>query len=186
MPPSRNTRTSPAVAGSRSAADRQREHVFHGLHRVHDHDAVFGGRGEEQLVAGADLLAAPARTEFPLTADYIPLSSLAPGDRRWRRPASHAGQMNPQCQSYARVTIVDSEGATARGCPRHAVALTPSFSRRRGPRPPETAWKGGTVKGGACAIACDSEAALDLAKRFAVLPVAQAPEVPTGLPWRAT
>jgi len=28
----------------------------------------------------------------------------------------------PACQSYARVTIVDSEGATARGCPRHAVA----------------------------------------------------------------
>jgi hypothetical protein len=28
----------------------------------------------------------------------------------------------PACQSYAGVTIVDSEGATARGCPRHAVA----------------------------------------------------------------
>jgi hypothetical protein len=28
----------------------------------------------------------------------------------------------PACQSYARVTIIDSEGATARGCPRHAVA----------------------------------------------------------------
>jgi len=28
----------------------------------------------------------------------------------------------PACQSYARVTIVDSEGATARGCSRHAVA----------------------------------------------------------------
>jgi hypothetical protein len=28
----------------------------------------------------------------------------------------------PACQSYARVTIVDSESATARGCPRHAVA----------------------------------------------------------------
>jgi hypothetical protein len=28
----------------------------------------------------------------------------------------------PGCQSYAQVTIVDSEGATARGCPRHAVA----------------------------------------------------------------
>jgi len=28
----------------------------------------------------------------------------------------------PVCQSYARVTIVDSEGTTARGCPRHAVA----------------------------------------------------------------
>jgi len=27
----------------------------------------------------------------------------------------------PGCQSYARVTIADSEGATARGCPRHAV-----------------------------------------------------------------
>jgi len=28
----------------------------------------------------------------------------------------------PACQSYARVTIADSEGTTARGCPRHAVA----------------------------------------------------------------
>ncbi len=28
----------------------------------------------------------------------------------------------PACQSYARVTIVDSEGATGRGCPRHGVA----------------------------------------------------------------
>jgi hypothetical protein len=28
----------------------------------------------------------------------------------------------PARTSYARVTIVDSEGTTARGCPRHAVA----------------------------------------------------------------
>ena len=28
----------------------------------------------------------------------------------------------PACQSYARVTIVDSEAASARACPRHAVA----------------------------------------------------------------
>jgi hypothetical protein len=28
----------------------------------------------------------------------------------------------PACQSYARGTIVDSDGARARGCPRHAVA----------------------------------------------------------------
>ncbi len=28
----------------------------------------------------------------------------------------------PACQSYGRVTITDSEDATARGCPRHAVA----------------------------------------------------------------
>ena len=28
----------------------------------------------------------------------------------------------PACQSYARVTIVDSEGTRARGCPRHAAA----------------------------------------------------------------
>jgi hypothetical protein len=27
----------------------------------------------------------------------------------------------PACESYARVTIVDCEGAAARGCPRHAV-----------------------------------------------------------------
>ena len=28
----------------------------------------------------------------------------------------------PTCQSYARVTIVDAEGASARACSRHAVA----------------------------------------------------------------
>jgi len=28
----------------------------------------------------------------------------------------------PACQSYARVTIVDADGASARACPRHAVA----------------------------------------------------------------
>jgi hypothetical protein len=28
----------------------------------------------------------------------------------------------PACKSYARATIVDSENAAARGCPRHAVA----------------------------------------------------------------
>jgi hypothetical protein len=28
----------------------------------------------------------------------------------------------PACQSYARVTIADSEDTAARGCPRHAVA----------------------------------------------------------------
>jgi hypothetical protein len=33
------------------------------------------------------------------------------------------------CQSYARATIVDSEGATARGCPRHAVAALDGISR---------------------------------------------------------
>jgi hypothetical protein len=28
----------------------------------------------------------------------------------------------PACQSYARVTIEDTEGTSARACPRHAVA----------------------------------------------------------------
>ena len=28
----------------------------------------------------------------------------------------------PACQTYARVTIMDCEGASVRGCPRHAVA----------------------------------------------------------------
>jgi hypothetical protein len=28
----------------------------------------------------------------------------------------------PACQSYARVTIVDTEGDSARACPRHGVA----------------------------------------------------------------
>jgi hypothetical protein len=33
------------------------------------------------------------------------------------------------CQSYARMTIVDVEGATARGCPRHAVAALDGITR---------------------------------------------------------
>ena len=37
----------------------------------------------------------------------------------------------PAGQFYARVTIVDSEGATARGCPRHAVAALDGISRAR-------------------------------------------------------
>ncbi len=37
----------------------------------------------------------------------------------------------PACQSYARVTIVDAEGATVRGCPRHAVAALDGISRGR-------------------------------------------------------
>ena len=37
----------------------------------------------------------------------------------------------PACQSYARVTIVDSEGATARCCPRHAVAALDGTTRAR-------------------------------------------------------
>ena len=32
------------------------------------------------------------------------------------------------CQPYARVTIIDSEGAAARGCPRHAVAALDSIA----------------------------------------------------------
>jgi hypothetical protein len=32
------------------------------------------------------------------------------------------------CHSYARVTITDSEGATARGCPQHAVAALDSIA----------------------------------------------------------
>lgn len=34
----------------------------------------------------------------------------------------------PACQSYARVTIVDAEGASVRGCPRHAVAALDSIA----------------------------------------------------------
>jgi hypothetical protein len=37
----------------------------------------------------------------------------------------------PECQSYARATIVDSEGATARGCARHAVAALDGITRAR-------------------------------------------------------
>jgi hypothetical protein len=37
----------------------------------------------------------------------------------------------PQCQSYARVTITDAEGASARGCPRHAVAALGGISGAR-------------------------------------------------------
>jgi hypothetical protein len=35
------------------------------------------------------------------------------------------------CQSYARVTIVDSEGASARACPHHAVAALDSIASAR-------------------------------------------------------
>jgi len=42
------------------------------------------------------------------------------------RPAPHTCSLTradePACQFYVRVTIVDSEGVTARGCPCHAVA----------------------------------------------------------------
>jgi len=37
----------------------------------------------------------------------------------------------PKCQSYARVTIMDAEGATARGCPRHAVAALDGIAGAR-------------------------------------------------------
>jgi hypothetical protein len=39
---------------------------------------------------------------------------------RFTRSITRADE--PACQSYARVTIVDSEHARTRGCPRHAVA----------------------------------------------------------------
>ncbi len=35
----------------------------------------------------------------------------------------------PSCQSYARVTIVDAERASARACPRHAVAALDGITR---------------------------------------------------------
>jgi hypothetical protein len=35
------------------------------------------------------------------------------------------------CQSYARVTIVDSQGASARACPRHAVAALDGITGAR-------------------------------------------------------
>ena len=34
----------------------------------------------------------------------------------------------PACQSYARVTIADAQGASARACPRHAVAALDGIS----------------------------------------------------------
>ena len=34
----------------------------------------------------------------------------------------------PTCRLYARLTIVDCEGATARGCPHHAVATLDAIS----------------------------------------------------------
>jgi hypothetical protein len=37
----------------------------------------------------------------------------------------------PACQSYARVTIMDSEDPAARGCPRHAVAALDGISAAR-------------------------------------------------------
>jgi len=43
----------------------------------------------------------------------------------------------PACTSYARVTITDSGGDTARGCPRHAVAALDGITGARvtGPTP---------------------------------------------------
>jgi hypothetical protein len=37
----------------------------------------------------------------------------------------------PACQSYARVTISDAGGDTARGCPRHAVAALDGITGAR-------------------------------------------------------
>ena len=37
----------------------------------------------------------------------------------------------PACQAYARITIMDSEGGTARGCPRHAVAALDGIASAR-------------------------------------------------------
>ena len=37
----------------------------------------------------------------------------------------------PVCTSYARVTITDAEGSSARGCPRHAVAALDGISGAR-------------------------------------------------------
>ena len=41
----------------------------------------------------------------------------------------------PACESYARVTVVDSEGNTARGCPRHAVGAVGHLRRPAVPAP---------------------------------------------------
>src|SRR5690242_5544771 len=37
----------------------------------------------------------------------------------------------PACTSYARVTLTDAEGDTARGCPRHAVAALDGITGAR-------------------------------------------------------
>ena len=37
----------------------------------------------------------------------------------------------PPCRSYARVTIVDTAGKTARGCPRHAIAALDGIAGAR-------------------------------------------------------
>ena len=37
----------------------------------------------------------------------------------------------PPCQSYARVTVIDADGASARGCPRHALATLDSITSAR-------------------------------------------------------
>ena len=37
----------------------------------------------------------------------------------------------PVCQSCARVTIIDPEGTSARGCPRHAVAALDGITSAR-------------------------------------------------------
>ncbi len=42
-------------------------------------------------------------------------------------PATSPGADEPTCQRYTRVTIMDSEGASARACPRHDVAAFDSI-----------------------------------------------------------
>ena len=37
----------------------------------------------------------------------------------------------PACQSFARVTIIDSHGDSGRACPRHAVTAVDGISRGR-------------------------------------------------------
>jgi hypothetical protein len=37
----------------------------------------------------------------------------------------------PECQSYARVTIIDAQGDSGRACPRQAVAALDGTSRAR-------------------------------------------------------
>ena len=41
----------------------------------------------------------------------------------------------PACESYARVTVMDSERNTARGCPRHAVGAVGHLRRPAVPAP---------------------------------------------------
>ncbi len=61
------------------------------------------------------------RIRHPYASASQPVGGQETGHGADRFTCSLTKADEPACQSYARVTIVDSEDTTACGCPRHAV-----------------------------------------------------------------